>query len=104
MAVYHQDVEHLFTEGSICSQLALAQPGEDVSGGYAAILRTFTCSPQAVRAATAFPRAAHQLGLFRLRAVFLVRGGRTLVLVSPASPLGLPITGAALGVGYHDPG
>ena len=54
MAVYHQDVEHLFREGSICSQLALAQPGEDVSGGYAAILRTFTCSPQAVRAATAF--------------------------------------------------
>ena len=38
MAVYYEDVDYLFTEGSICSQLALAQPGEDVSGGYAAVL------------------------------------------------------------------
>ena len=69
-----------------------------------ATFRTFTCSPQAVRAATAFPRAAHQLGLFRLRAVFSVRGGRTLVLVSPPGPLGLPVTGAALGVSHHNLG
>ena len=38
MAVYHQDVEHLFPERGVCSQLTLAQPGDDVSGGYAAVL------------------------------------------------------------------
>ena len=32
MAVYHQDVEHLFPERRVCSQLTLAQPGDDVSG------------------------------------------------------------------------
>ena len=38
MAVHHQDVEHLFPERRVCSQLTLAQPGNDVSGGYAAVL------------------------------------------------------------------
>ena len=37
MAVYHQDIEHLFPERGVCSELALAQPGDDVSGGYAAV-------------------------------------------------------------------
>ena len=38
MAVHHQDVEYLFPERRVCSQLTLAQPGNDVSGGYAAVL------------------------------------------------------------------
>ena len=42
MAVYHQDVEHLFPERGVCSEFALAEPGDDVSGGYAAVLLTFS--------------------------------------------------------------
>ena len=43
MAVHHQDVEYLFPERRVCSQLTLAQPGNDVSGGYAASsLTTFS--------------------------------------------------------------
>ena len=38
MPVHHQDVEHLFPERRVCSELALAQPGDDVSGGYADVL------------------------------------------------------------------
>ena len=44
MAVHHQDVEHLFPERRVCSQLTLAQPGNDVSGGYAAVLLDCTFS------------------------------------------------------------
>ena len=37
MAVYHQDVEHLFPERGVCSQLALSQPGDNISGRHVAV-------------------------------------------------------------------